>query len=320
MYVPCEVGFWDNVFTTTFRDMVKDPRAGEAIMRLREFVLLEGDIHGRLPKKYQIIHIRARMQLHCSSRTLVKALVANHILRRRRSTWFLPDWKDSPMESYCKERERHKKYKAKLRTEAEDHALEVARNGGEKTDTEGTGSVTGPDTEGSGIKEYKAGAARPPGAPLKGGGEAALTRWEWFKKEHWKLRDPAKCKRLLAKLTTEEWEHLQFALPLQAPRYMSRSERWRPWADVYLEKQMFLAERKVTPRKQPTKTEAKKAAKKAAEDDPKAFARRYLDSLLSDLGTGLDAHDLKKHHRKQEQAKEHWEKTYGDRPWEKGSH
>jgi hypothetical protein len=100
---------------------------------------------------------------------------------------------------------------------------------------------------------------------------------------------------------------------------MSRSERWRPWADVYLEKQLFHAERKVTPAKPPTKAEAKKAAKKAADEDPKVFARRYLDHLLADLGTGLDERDLKVHHKKQQQAKEHWEKTYGDRPWEKGS-
>jgi hypothetical protein len=323
MYVPCEVGFWDDVFTTAFRDQVKDPKAPEAVMRLREFIMLEGDNDGRLPKKYQIHHIRSYMGLRCSTRLLIKALAENHFLRRRRQTWFYPEWKKTPMGAYCKEREGNAAHKAALRAKARAKALEeVGQNGEEGTlggrqgDVRGTGS--GHSVE-SNTRRPPDALSEPPGAPLKGGGEAALTRWEWFKNLHWKLRDPPKCKRLLAKLTHEEWEQLQYALPLQVPRYMSRSERWRPFGDVYLEKQMFFAERKVTPSKPPTKSEAKKAAKKAAEKDPKAFARRYLDHLLADLGTGLDDRELKAHHKKQQQAKDHWEKTYGDRPWEKGS-
>ena len=44
-------------------------------------------------------------------------------------------------------------------------------------------------------------------------------------------------------------------------------------------------------------------------EDPKLLAYRYLMELLADD----HAPEKKKH-----QAMEHWEKTYGDRPWEKG--
>ncbi len=311
MYVPCEIGFWDDVFTKTFAEQIKDCAGAEAIMRLREFVMLEGS-DGKLPKKYQIEHIRSRMRVRASTRTLVKALGSNHFLRRRRRTWYYPDWDKTPMGSYEKERLRWKKAKAKFREQLHEDALEEARseNG---TSTGRPRDINGTSQRHSAESNKGRPVDAPPGAPLKGGGKVALTRWEWFKNLHWKLRDPPKCKRLLAKLTTEEWEQLQYALPLQVPRYMSRSERWRPWADVYLEKQMFIAERKVAPAKPATKAETKKAA----EENPKAFARRYLDSLLADLGAGLDAHELKRLHRKQQEAKDHWEKTYGDRPWEK---
>lgn len=149
----------------------------------------------------------------------------------------------------------------------------------------------------------------PPQPPLKGGREAALTRWEWFAKTHPRLKNPDKCKRLLAALSSDEWAHLQFALQKQAPIYMSRGMRWCPWADKYLEQKMFLEIRRETPRSEAQKRKAKKDAVKAAGPDPKAVALKYLLNLLSDP-------ELPE--KKKTAAKEHWLKTYGDKPWEKG--
>ena len=159
----------------------------------------------------------------------------------------------------------------------------------------------------------------PPLPPLKGGRGDALTRWEWFKEVHPRLKNPAKCQRVLAELTADEWEHLQFALPRQAVIYMSRGKRWVPWADKYLEQRMFLELRKETPRKSPTKKGAKTAAKKASAEDPKVFAYKYLTELLADPGTGLHERERRALEKRKQEAKEHWQKTYGDRPWEKAA-
>ena len=320
MYVPCELGFWDNVFTKTFCQQTKNPRGGEAIMRLREFIMLDGNNVGALPKKYQIEHIRSRMGVDTSTKALSKALAANHFLRRRRQTWYYPDWKETAMGGYCKERLRQKEAKAALRARAHAAALERIGQGDDEETSQGrTGDIPVTSSGKSALRNGRRPADAPPAAPEGGVEGEALTRWGWFKDLHPRLRNPPLCKRMLAKMTPEEWEQLQFALPRQAPIYMSRGRKFIPPSDKYLRDQHFWELRKETPRKPVTKTDAKKAAKKAAEEDPKVFAYKFLMELLADHGTGLDERDLKAHHKKQQQAKDHWEKTYGDRPWEKGS-
>lgn len=309
MHTVAEVGFWRNPKVLAFAVKVGNPDAGAWILRLREFVLLHGTDDGKLPG-FTADEIAAIVSPTCKHSRLFTALKTFNWLKQRRRTWFVPDWGKSAMGQYCKMRAWDRLRKKELREAGHEAALEkVNGNGADRTSGGRPVDVPGTSSGKAGVSKEGRPVDAPPRPPLKGGTGAALTRWEWFKNTHPRLKNPAKCQRVLAELTPDEWEHLQFALPKQALIYMSRGKRWVPWADKYLDQRMFLEIAKVTPAKSVTKKEAKAAAKKAAEEDPKAVAHRYLVALLAD-------HEAPE--KKKQQAKDHWEKTYGDRPWEKG--
>lgn len=312
MYTPCEVGFWDDIFTQTFCDQVSDPRGGEAIMRLREFILLEGNLEGRIPKKYQLQHIRSVMQLRCPLPKLAKALKENHFLRRRRQTWYYPNWIDTPMGAYAKERLRWKEAKAALREKAHEAALERARNGGTSTgspgDIHGTSQGDSPESKKGRPKD----AAE---APSGGGDGGALTRWNWFRELHPRPDNPALCKRLLGALTPEEWNQLQFALPKHALMYRGRSTRRIALASKYLQSGIYWElKQDTTPKREPGKAAKKeKEHKKTKEQEAAEKQAQALTFLLEQLA---DPHVSEKQKQK---ARDHWESFYGDRPWEHGT-
>jgi len=315
MYVPCEVGFWDDVFTKTFCTNTKNPRGGEAIMRLREFVLLTCDDHGRLPKKYQIEHIRASMGVTCTTRALAKALTENHFLERRRRTWCYSDFQKTPIGVYFREKLRGKQHKAEMREKARLAALEVAGNGDASTldGRPGDGRVTGSRKSRS-SKEGRP-PDGPPGAPQGGvSGDVGATRWEWFKSVYPRISSPEKCTRLLAKLSPEEWEHLQWSLPQQAAsgRYQRNNMRFCPRADLYLQRKQFLEIRRGTAPKSKPPGRPKKGTAKPVDElaAKKSSALRFLLEQLADPHLS---------ERKKQKVKEHWRTVYGDEPWEKAS-
>lgn len=308
MHTVAEVGFWNNPRVIAFSTKVKNPDAGAWLLRLREFVLTQGTDDGRLPG-FTADEIAAIMRPTCPPRILFDALKRFNQLKQRRRTWFVPEWKKSPMGKYCEIRKWDRERKQEFR-----EARHQARIAGLNADDDERTSIGRPQDvvyQSSGnLTVSKQGRPTdvPPGPPQKGGREAALTRWEWFKDVHPRLKNPDKCKRELAKLTSEEWDHLQFALPKQVDIYMSRGRRWTPWADKYLEQHMFLELPRETPRSVRQKQQAKKEAAKVVEPDPKTVALKYLLGQLSDPDITPS---------KKEKVKEQWFKSYGDKPWEK---
>jgi len=318
MHTPVEIGFWQDPKVLAFAAQVKNPDAGAWILRLREFVLCSGTDDGRLPG-YSIDEIAAIMRPTCSPRVLISALKKRFLLRLQRKTWFVPDWRKSVAGRYCAirkwERERKEEYRAAR------HAASLELLNGEGGTSQGQGRDKGGTGQGtSDSNKERASGGRPPGAPPKGGRREALTRWDWFKNTHPRLKNPAKCQRLLAELTKEDWEHLQFALPKQALTYMSRSRRWVPWADKYLEQHMFLELKRETPRNSRAQAKADPKAMATRKEhetaEKKASALKFIMEMINDPDTQKDRHLM----NILAGRKAAWFKQYHTRPWEKRDH
>jgi hypothetical protein len=312
MHTVAEVGFWNDPKVVAFSLRVGSPDAGAWILRLREFVLLHGSDDGRLPG-YSIEEIAAVMRPTCKPRVLFDALKYFNHLRRRRKTWYLPGWSQSQMGKYCKDRAWDRKRKRELCDARHQAALDqVGVEAGERTSgghpvevrRKSSGDLTV-------IKEGRP-VDVPPAAPQRGvSGRASLARWEWFKSVYPKISSPERCMRLLANLTSEEWEHLQWGLPRQmaSNRSLREAGRWCPSAPKYLGEKRFLELRRETPLKSGPKNGGKK---KPVEVDPniekKRFATKYLFDFLADKDHPPE---------KRERLKKRYFETWGEKPWEK---
>ena len=307
MHTVCEVGFWSHPKVLAFSAKVANPDAGAWILRLREFVLLHGTDDGKLPG-YSNEEIAAVIRPTCKPARMFTSLADFGFLRRRRKTWYLPDWKKSPMGKYCEDREWDRKKKKELRAAAHAARLEEQEVG-----TSGGRPVDVPETSSGNLTVSNKG--RPvdgPSASPSGAGEReADARFQWFWELYPKPRNPLKCKKLLAEMDNEAWAQLRHALPRHREIYMSRNARYVFPADKYLSVGTFWELRKETPRKSEPKTDAKKNPV-LAEPTPEELK----DAKLKFLREQLSDPDLPE--KLKENAKAKWRKTYdGEEPWSK---
>lgn len=310
MHTVAEVGYWREPKILAFAARVKNPDAGAWNLRLREFVLTHGDDFGRL-KGYTADEIAVVMAPTCPPRLLFKALADFGLLKRKRRHWYVPDWRTSPMGRYCQLRAWDRERKQELREARHAARLEEATGGtsdGSPPDVRGTSSGK------SAVSKKAVLRTSPPGPPQKGGSVAkGATRWEWFSQNHPRIRASEKCRRLLERLTDDQWQHVQWSLPRQASSSAwKKNMRFVPWADRYLEREQWLeipmpsaAEQKARKAEDAKRSKLTPAEQQA---EKKAAATKFILELLADP-------DLPKAEKEKRQA-EH-EKTWGERPWEK---
>lgn len=312
MYTPLEVGFWTDPAMRDLAEKVQYPDVGAAIARLREFIMLVGTHDGALPgrSRDQIAVVMESNRAKCSRAAFFKALSDAGYLKCRRKTYYYPDWPKTPMGKYCKERKVNAEQQAELRRRKRLLALAELEDGHEKSTSGGRRSDVPLTSSGvlEGSKDSRP-PDGPPRPPRRGAEKEALTRWEWFEKTYPRLRNRAVCVKVLAELSKEDWAQLQYALPIQVQEYVSRKRKFVPPADKYLREEHFLELR----RERPRKAEPRKPTPKV---DPKAEAAEKRKKSLLFLKQQLADADLPEEAK--EKAKDHWFKTYGDRPWEKG--
>lgn len=310
MYTPLEIGFWRDPNLLELAEKVKYPDVGAAIARLREFVLTMGTNEGTLPGRTlgQIAVVMESNRAGCSRKTFFKALAEAGYLKCRRKTYYYPNWKQTPMGQYCKERKENADHQAALRRKKKELAIQALVEEQQK----GTSGVRTGDVGSSSVGDLEdSNLGRPAdaqNAPSGGAGGEALTRWEWFKNLHPRPDNPALCKRLLAALSQEEWEQLQFALPTHAMRAKGRDTRRVALGSKYLRNGLYWELKKDTRPKAGAKAKAEKVNPEPSEAETKAYCyRRLMDALM----------DPDRPEKLKEKDKQHWLEKYPDeRPWE----
>jgi len=282
MHTVAEVGYWNHPRLVAFSRKVRNPDAGAWILRLREFVLLHGTDDGRLPG-YSAEEIEAVMQPTCNARLLFTALDRAGFLKRRKKTWYVPEWAQSPMGKYCKDRAWDRKRKQDLRAARFAADLQAAAAGME-TDVS-TGRPPDRQRTSSGDLTVSKESRPPDGVSeaASGGGEGgALARWRWFRDLHPRPDNPDLCTRLLGAMDAENWDQLQYALPKHAEIYKGRSTRRIALASKYLKEGIFWElkrDRSVNPAATPKQ---QKAEKKANEAEMRMKQVQYLKHMIED--------------------------------------
>lgn len=128
-----------------------------------------------------------------------------------------------------------------------------------------------------------------------------------------KISAPEKCQRLLARLTPEEWDHLQFSVPRQMARYSGeRGTKFCPGAVAYLTDKRFLEIRMHDRDKNGAPEKAKKPEPKKTLEQDLAESRKHALRSMRELLADAEAPEKQK-----ERAKRDWQRVWGDRPWEK---
>jgi hypothetical protein len=314
MHVVAKVGFWDSPRTLAFAARVRNPDAGGWVLRLYEFILTFGTDDGRLPG-FSAEEIAAKVRPTCSHRVFFDALKAANFLKRRRRTFYDPEWKQSPMGRYCELRKEDRLYQKELRVARREARLAEIRgeDGGEASvgrrsdvaKTSERGSVVRKDGRPPDVP------SGPPGAPRRGGRDGAA-RWEWFAQNHLKISAPDKCQRLLEQLTPDEWEHLQFSLPQQMARFRGGRERkFCPGAVKYLAEKRFLEIRRPSPQEHKAAALAQKSKHKPnpelTPDAAKKASLKYIVDLMADRDVPAE---------KIEKQKKIFFDSWGEKPWE----
>lgn len=283
MHTPVEIGFWNEPRTKAFAARLGCSNAGAAVVRLREFVILKGTHDGKLPGYSFDELIQVMEATKWPKQRLVKALADGRFLKRKRNTWYIPDWPNTPAGRYCAirkwERERKQEFR-EAKSAAALAALEAANGNG-------TGPGQDGDVPAASIGRSrsinKSGPKGPGPEAASGGGEGgALARWEWFRSLHPRLNNPDLCKRLLGAMDDENWAQLQYALPRHAEIYRGRSTRKVALAAKYLKEGIFWElkrDREATPTATPKQAAAEKKAN-AVEIRTKKL--QYLKHMLND--------------------------------------
>lgn len=283
MHTPVEIGFWNEPRTKAFAARLGCANAGAAVVRLREFVILNGTHDGKLPG-YSFDELVMVMEASKYPRQrLVKALADGRFLKRKRNTWYIPDWPKTVAGRYCAirkwERDRKQEYR-EAKSAAALAALEAEQQNGTG---QGQAGDVPPVSPGRMRSINKSGPKGPDPEAASGGGEGgALARWEWFRSLHPRLNNPDLCKRLLGAMGDEDWAQLQYALPRHAEIYKGRNTRRVALASKYLKDGIFWElrrDREVTPTATPKQAAAEKKANK---EEIRTKKVQYLNHMLND--------------------------------------
>jgi hypothetical protein len=283
MHTPVEIGFWNEPRVLAFAEKFGCTNAPAAIVRLREFVILNGTHDGKLPGYSfdELVMVMRAAQWNRSR--LLRALDEGRFLRRKRQTWYVPDWSQSPAGRYCAIRKWERDRKQEFREAKAAAALAQV----ETEATPGTGPGQDRDVPAASTGRMrstnKSGPERTdPDAASGGGDGGALARWEWFKTLHPRLNHPDLCKRLLGSMDAENWDQLQYALPRHAEIYRGRSTRKVALASKYLKEGIFWELKRDTAVSPTATPKQSKAEKKANDAQIRRKKLQYLQNMLND--------------------------------------
>lgn len=269
------------------------------VLLWEEFILQVGDaVTGRV-KGYRAKDIARKLTHTGPVEKLIRAMETAGILKRQRSTFYHPYWRETITGQYAltrAERREADRERKRRQRERDAQALAEARAAAfGETDVTRDTTVTAAglprdSTVSPEIKEERKkgtpGSGRPPGPP-PGGGSLGFARWERVQELHNRPMNPSGCILMLEAMTDEQWALCLWVLENRdRERLSSLSRKKRAFGlDSYefLRKSAFLQFRPEWSRKL--------AAPK--EPDPKALAvnlerereesrRRAIRELLED--------------------------------------
>lgn len=296
-FVAADDGLEEDPKLLTLAVLLKVPRSTAFwyVMRWQRLILRSGNhVSGSLPKSYTSTDVAAFLDFKGDPRRLIDAMKRQgYIAFKKGRGFFYPAWRETTTGRYAHRREGDRLYRERQRTESRSTvgrpSADVVRL---SADSQGDGRTTS-QRQSIGTKQGNS-SDLPPDPPLAGGASLADSRWEWVNEHAQTPRNRDVCKRILEKLSDEDWDLVRRAYTMPTSTIPQKNRRCVAGpTDLFLQRQDFLRFR---PPKRPTKTGSARAAPNSGAD-PLADVEKRLaaaDAFMLELQQDPDRSEAEK--------------------------